>query len=155
LQDLKKSENSLRQQLRNPSGRTVGVIVVLTLIVLGATLGPRLYDGIQNVIDNRPELLVVEPGPPPHQWSDQQAFEFFRDYAVPRPPPDGVEIQGVESCWDYALTLSESPPQPAKALSSVSSGAFAQGASVPLWNVIVGDSVWRFWENTRSVVGPC
>lgn len=163
MQALQKSNTSVRQLLRNPSGRVIAVLILIIVIVVLAIFGRGEWDTISENFSKRPKLIMPTAGPPPHRWSDEQAYEFFMEYAMAQPPPEGLKTAGVQTCWDYVVSLSVDPPQPAKAVSTGNSSnnpASAHGPGVPAfdvprWTLLSGNSSWQFWENTRSVVGPC
>lgn len=156
MQDIKKSKTSVRQSLRNPSGR---MALAFLFIVIAGLIGLFvLSEGgtIKENFDNRPKLSVAEPGLPAYQWTETLALDFFREYAIARPaPPDQVLAVGVESCWDFAVSRSTGDMVPFHMGTSVKSNVAPLAAIPPRWGLSTGDVTWQFWENTRSVVGPC
>ena len=156
LQDLQKSRTSVRQKIRNPSGRLLISLFVAVVVIVIAIVGPGEWDRISTNFDKRPKLSVATPRPPVDGWSHAEATAFFTNYAVSNPPPIGLDtIPGISTCWDYVLWQTGEAPKISSFRSNVTSVGVPQGGSVVLWNVIADRRVWRFWENTRSVVGPC
>ena len=156
MDDLRKTQTSLRQSIRNPSGRVIIALGVGVIAVLFAIFLPGEISNIKENFDDRPKVIVVTPSPPPHRWSEGRALDFFREYAIARPAPDDrVLSPEVETCWDFAMTESSGALIPFHMGSGANSIAAPLAPISPLWGLIAGDSVWRFWENTLSVVGPC
>ncbi len=126
------------------------------IAVLFAIFLPGEISNIQENFGKRPKVIVATPPPPPHRWTEGRALEFFREYAIARPAPDDrVLSSGVETCWDFAMSESSGALAPFHMGSTVDSIVGPLAPVTPLWGLIAGDSIWRFWENTRSVVGPC
>ena len=153
---VEKSRRSFRQELRNPSTRWVIGIPIVVLIILGAIFGPGEWDTVSTNFDNRPTLAAATPWVPVARWSHAEATAFFTNYAVSNPPPVGLEtIPGIITCWDYVLYQTGEAPEIVSFRSSVTGIGIPQGGSVSLWSALAGRRAWRFWENTRSVLGPC
>ncbi len=156
MQDIRKSKTSVRQLLRNPSGR---VTLAFAFIVIAGLVGLFvLAEGgtIKENYDNRPKLIVAEPPAPAYRWTETLALDFFREYATARPAPsDQVLALGVETCLDYAVSRSTGDLVPFHMGTSVRSVVAPLAAIPPRWGLSAGDVTWQFWENTRSVVGPC
>mgnify|MGYP001239939498 CR=1 FL=1 len=153
---VEKSRTSLRQELRNPSGWWIVLLIIAVIAILGAIFGRGEWDTISTNLENRPKLIIPTPRPPIVGWSHAKATAFFTNYAVSNPPPVGLEtIPGINTCWDYVLSQTGEAPEIVSFRSNVSSIAVPQGGSVALWSAIAGRRAWRFWENTQSVLGPC
>ena len=153
---VEKSRASIRQELRNPSTRWIIGIPIVVIIILGAIFGPREWDTVSTNFENRPKLVAATPWVPVDGWSHAEATAFFTNYAVSNPPPVGLEtIPGIITCWDYVLWQTGEAPEIVSFRSSVTGIAVPQGGSVSLWSALAGRRAWRFWENTRSVLGPC
>lgn len=156
MDDIRKSQTSLRQSIRNPSGRVIIVLGVGVIAILLAIFLPGEISNIKENFDKRPKVIVVTPSPPPHRWTEGRALDFFREYATIRPAPaDRLLSTGIETCWDFAMSESSGALVPFRMGSGVNSIVAPLAPNTPLWGLISGDSIWRFWENTRSVVGPC
>ncbi|MCH8102333.1 MAG: hypothetical protein IIB28_04170 [Chloroflexi bacterium] len=156
MDDFKKSQSSLRQSIRNPSGRVVIAFSIGVIAVLLTVFFLTEFDDIKENLESAPKLVVVTAGPPPHRWTGEIALDFFREYAIARPAPgDRVLSAGVETCWDFATSESSGPLVPFHMASNVNSLVAPLASIPPLWGLAAGDSSWRFWENTLSVVGPC
>lgn len=159
---MNKSDTSVRQMIRNPSGRLVVALSIALLVGVVVWFFLIEFGDIKDKFDNRPKLAVVTAGPPPHRWSTDQALDFFREYAIARPAPaDHVQSDGLATCWDFALALSSDSPAslgdlvPFHMGTNPNSIIAPQARPQPLWGINAGDISWRFWENTLSVVGPC
>ena len=156
MDDLKKTDTSLRQFIRNPSGRVTLVLGVGAIAILLAIFISREGGEIKENFDNRPKLIVATPLPPAYRWTQNQALDFFREYAIARPAPDHRGLSaGVETCWDFANSESSGDLLPFRMGTSTNQHSAPLAAGPALWGLAAGDANWRFWENTRSVVGPC
>ncbi len=156
MDDLRKSNTSVRQLIRNPSGRVAVAIGVGVIAILLAVFYFAEFDDVKENFDNRPKLIVATASPPAYRWTEDLALDFFREYAIARPAPDDRALSaGVETCWDFATSESSGDLIPFHMASNVSSIVAPLASIPPLWGIAAGDSSWRFWENTLSVVGPC
>ena len=141
---VEKSQTSFRQEIRNPSTRWVIGILILVIVILLAIFGRGEWDTVSTNFDNRPKLTAATPWVPVDGWSHAEATAFFTNYAVSNRPPVGLEtIPGIITCWDYVLSQTGEAPE------------IIKGGSISLWSALAGRRAWRFWENTRSVLGPC
>ena len=156
MDDVRKSQTSLRQSIRNPSGRVIIALAVGVIAILLAIFLPGEISNVKENFDKRPKVIVVTPSPLPHRWTEGRALDFFREYATIRPAPAGRLLStGIETCWDFAMSESSGALVPFRMGSGVNSIVAPLAPNTPLWGLISGDAIWRFWENTRSVVGPC
>lgn len=156
MDDLRKSQTTARQSIRNPSGRVTIAVFIGVITVLRAVFFLTEFGDIKENFDNQPKWIVATAGPLPHRWSEGQALDFFREYAIAHPAPgDRILLAGVETCWDFATSESSGPLIPFHMATNPNSVIAPQASIPPLWGLTAGDSSWRFWENTLSVVGPC
>ncbi|NQW17427.1 MAG: hypothetical protein HQ478_08060 [Chloroflexi bacterium] len=156
MQDIEKSRTSVRQLIRNPSGRLIVVLALGVLVILGVVFGPGEWENITKNYDKRPQVIFQTPAPPVVVWSNEEARIFFTEYAVANPPPSDLEvIPGIATCWDYVVSQTGEPPEIIGTHSKLSTEDVSLGSKSSVWSAFAGDKIWRFWENTRSVHGPC
>jgi hypothetical protein len=156
MQRIEKSRTSFRQKIRNPSGRMVIGLFLAAVVIFSFIFGRGEWNTISTNLENRPKLKIRTPAPPVVVWSIPEGTQFFTDYAMAHSAPAEQDLDPeIVTCWDYVMSQTGEPPRVIGYHSPLSTESVSLGVKSSVWSVLAGEKVWRFWENTREVHGPC